>query len=87
MTETTKPAERVIDLRDIEPRYRHQIIHRLVKHLEPDMYLQLIVDHAPKPLRYQLELHFGERCMWTYLEQGPDVWRVRITKVDEIMVT
>ena len=78
--ETTGASERVIDVRDIEPRFRHQIIHQLVEHLAPNTSLQLIADHPPKPLRYQLELSFGEQCLWSYLEEGPDVWRVRIVK-------
>ena len=82
MPETASAAERVIDVRDIEPRFRHQIIHRLVEQLSPDGSLQLIADHPPKPLRYQLELRFGDACKWLYLEEGPDVWRVRIAKVE-----
>ena len=81
MIETANPAERVIDVRDIEPRFRHQIIHRLVEHLDLEASLQLITDHPPKPLRYQLELRFGQECVWTYLEQGPDAWRVRIARI------
>ena len=64
MIETANPAERVIDVRDIEPRFRHQIIHRLVEHLDLEASLQLITDYPPKPLRYQLELRFGQECVW-----------------------
>ncbi len=71
-------SERIIDVRDIEPRFRHQTIHQLVEHLAPDASIQLIADHPPKPLRYQLELHFGKHFTWSYLEEGPDLWRVRI---------
>lgn len=79
-TETIGASERVIDVRDIEPRFRHQIIHQLVEHLAPDTSLQLIADHRPQPLRYQLALRFGAQRVWSYLEEGPDVWRVRIAK-------
>jgi uncharacterized protein (DUF2249 family) len=79
-TEAIGASERVIDVRDIEPRFRHQIIHQLVEHLAPDSSLQLIADHQPQPLRYQLALRFGAQCVWSYLEEGPDVWRVRIAK-------
>jgi uncharacterized protein (DUF2249 family) len=37
-----------------------------------------VVDHDPRPLRYQLEARHGSCCDWAYLEQGPDVWRVRL---------
>ena len=69
-TETIGASERVIDVRDIEPRFRHQIIHQLVEHLAPDTSLQLIADHRPQPLRYQLALRFGAQRVWSYLEEG-----------------
>jgi uncharacterized protein (DUF2249 family) len=78
--EAATASERIIDVRDIAPRFRHQIIRQLVDHLAPDASIQLIADHPPQPLRYQLELWFGDRCKWLYLEEGPDVWRVRISK-------
>ncbi len=40
--------------------------------------LQLIADHDSKPLSLQLEAKHGHRCRFTYLEQGPDLWRVRL---------
>jgi uncharacterized protein (DUF2249 family) len=81
MPPTSSPSERVIDVRDIEPRYRHQIIGRLFENLVPDAALQLIADHPPKPLRYQFEMRYGDRFRWTYLEEGPEVWRVRLEHV------
>jgi uncharacterized protein (DUF2249 family) len=71
------PSERVIDVREIEPRFRHQIIGRLFENLTPEEALQLVVDHA----RHQFEMRYGERCRWTYLEEGPEVWRVRLQHV------
>ena len=46
--------------------------------LDPEQSLQLVIDHDPKPLRLQLQSRHGERCNWEYLEEGPDVWRVRL---------
>ena len=71
-------TERVIDVRDIAPRHRHAIIFQLFDHLGPESSLQLIADHDRRPLRFQLEAKHGERCDWSYVEQGPDVWRVRL---------
>lgn len=73
--------ERVIKVADIDPRHRHTIISRLFEHLAPDDALQLIVDHDPRPLRFQLEARHGERCEWSYLETGPDVWHVRLRRL------
>jgi uncharacterized protein (DUF2249 family) len=35
-------------------------------------------DHDPKPLYYQFQAEIGPKFEWQYLEQGPEVWRVRI---------
>jgi uncharacterized protein (DUF2249 family) len=78
MQEISEGLERVINVRDIDARYRHGIICQLFDHLGPESSLQLVVDHDPRPLRYQLEAMHGSRCNWSYLEQGPDIWRVRL---------
>ena len=71
-------SERVINVADIEPKYRHAILFRLFEHLAPDDSLQIVVDHDPRRLRLQLEARHGSRCGWSYLEAGPDLWRVRL---------
>jgi uncharacterized protein (DUF2249 family) len=70
--------ERVINVADIDPQHRHAILFRLFEHLSPDQSLQIVVDHNPRRLRLQLEARFGSRGGWSYLEQGPDLWRVRL---------
>lgn len=70
--------ERVIDVREIEPRVRHTVIFQLFEHLDKTNCLQLIADHDPRALRLQLEAKHGNRCRWTYLGRGPDVWRIRL---------
>ena len=37
-------------------------------------------DHDPKPLYYQFNMEMPAQFEWEYLEQGPEVWRVRIGK-------
>lgn len=78
MSAAASGAERVINFNGIELQYRNTIIFQLFEHLAAGDALQLIVDHDPKPLRYQLESKHGSRCLWKYLEEGPDVWRVRL---------
>lgn len=70
--------ERVINVADIDPQHRHTILFRLFEHLAPDDSLQIVVDHDPRRLRMQLEARHGSRCAWSYLEEGPDTWRVRL---------
>jgi len=70
--------ERVIQVAEIEPRLRHGIIEKLFRHLSPGHGLQIVVDHDPRRLRFLLDVSFGSQCDWTYLEQGPDLWRIRL---------
>lgn len=80
MSEAGVLEERVLDVREIPPSHRHPIIFRLFDHLAVGSSIQLIADHDPRPLRYQFDAGYGDRCKWAYLEQGPDVWRVRLRR-------
>lgn len=79
MTQAPAYAE-TIDVRTIVPRERHPRIFALVGGLEPGTSLLLINDHDPKPLHYQLEAEHPGQYSWTYVEEGPDIWRVEIGK-------
>ncbi len=81
MDEQGPAGERVIDVKQIEPRHRHILIMQLFEHMPDGEALQLVVDHDPKPLRFQLETRYGAHCSWTYLEEGPDSWRVRLRNI------
>jgi len=69
-----------IDVRTLVPMQRHQKIFELVDALAPGKGFVLINDHDPKPLYYQLEAEHSHQFSWTYLESGPEVWRVEIAK-------
>jgi uncharacterized protein (DUF2249 family) len=73
--------ERIIDVRQISPRVRHTVILQLIDNLAPGQSLQIENDHDPVRLRGQLELRSAGLFGWTYLEQGPDTWRVRISRI------
>ena len=63
-----------ISIRDIVTRFSFDCSSILLRTTS----LQIVVDHDPKPLRLQLEARHGSRCNWSYLEKGPDIWRVRL---------
>ncbi|MCC6929067.1 MAG: DUF2249 domain-containing protein [Gemmatimonadaceae bacterium] len=69
-----------LDVRVIPPRDKHPTIFQTFDALAPGASFVLINDHDPKPLRYQFEAEHQGKFGWTYLEQGPEVWRVRIGK-------
>ncbi len=64
----------------IEPRLKHPTIFAEFDKLNEGESLVILNDHDPKPLYYQL---LGERdniFTWEYLEQGPEQWKVQISK-------
>jgi uncharacterized protein (DUF2249 family) len=81
MGEQVSAGERVIDVRQIDPRHRHPVIMQLFENLPVGETLQLVADHDPKPLRFQLESRYGPQCAWAYLEEGPGSWRVRLRNI------
>lgn len=73
---TAKTVE--LDVRPIPPRDKHPTIFRTFDDLAAGQSMVLINDHDPAPLRYQLSAERAGKFDWTYLEQGPAVWRVQI---------
>lgn len=70
-----------IDVRDMIPRERHPLIFATFDELEAGEVMRLVNDHDPKPLYYQLMAERSGEAGWEYLENGPEVWQVRITKL------
>ncbi len=80
MSETTAtPVE--VDVRDMVPRERHPLIFATFDGLETGQSMRLINDHDPKPLYYQLMAERPGQAGWEYVEEGPTVWQVNITKL------
>lgn len=70
-----------LDVRVIPPREKHPTIFQTFAALSPGESFVLVNDHDPFPLRYQFEAERPGEFGWTYLEQGPQVWRVEISRV------
>lgn len=76
---TATPA--AIDLRTIAPRERHALVFSRFDALQAGQSMQLVNDHDPQPLRFQLDDRAFGQFEWAALESGPSVWRVQITRV------
>ena len=74
---------KIVDVRSLMPAQRHSKIFQLVDELGPGSSFVLVNDHDPKPLYYQLEAEYPKQFSWTYLERGPEAWRVEIGKLAE----
>ncbi len=48
--------------------------------LESGEKMEIINDHDPRPLHYQLLAENEGQFEWKYLEEGPEIWRVEITR-------
>lgn len=77
---TEMNATRTLDVRVIPPREKHPTIFTTFSALAPGESFVLVNDHDPKPLRYQFEYEHAGQFGWEYLEEGPAVWRVQISR-------
>lgn len=69
-----------LDVRTLPPAQRHEQIFAAVAALVPGEGFVLANDHDPKPLKYQLDAEQPGEIGWEYLAEGPDVWRVLISR-------
>ena len=79
MNTTTNPAP-TVDLRTIAPHERHSLVFTTFMALPPGAAMELINDHNPLPLRGQFDSGLYGAFNWAALENGPEQWRVEITK-------
>ena len=70
-----------LDLRQIMPFERHELIFQKWDALKPGETLRIINDHDPKPLHYQFEAEYKDQYEWEYEQNGPKDWMVKIKKV------
>lgn len=69
-----------LDVRVIPPRDKHPTIFRTFDSLASGQSMVILNDHDPKPLRYQLLAECPDTFDWTYEAQGPELWRVKISR-------
>ena len=74
-------ADDTLDVRTIPPAQRHPLIFQRFLALPQGGGFTLVNDHDPKPLYYQLNFEYSGQLGWDYLERGPRVWRVRISRI------
>lgn len=70
-----------LDVRPVEPRDRFEAIMGAYEALAPGETLELTVDHDPRCMYYTLRATGGEEAFaFEYLEEGPETWRVEVTR-------
>lgn len=71
----------IIDVTIIEPKRKHPTIFENFDALSGGEGFIIHNDHDPKPLYYQLLGERGNIFTWEYLEEGPELWKVKIAKL------
>jgi regulator of cell morphogenesis and NO signaling len=72
--------ENILNVTILEPRQKHPTIFIRFDELTEGESLTILNDHDPKPLYYQLLGERGNVFTWEYLEEGPELWKVKISK-------
>ncbi len=73
-------VDNILNVTLLEPRQKHPTIFARFDELQEGESLTIHNDHDPKPLYYQLLAERGDIFNWEYLEQGPQWWKIKITK-------
>ena len=73
-------TENILNVTLLEPKQKHPTIFVRFDALAEGESLTIHNDHDPKPLYYQLLGERGNIFTWEYLEEGPEWWKVRISK-------
>lgn len=76
-------TDTLLDVREIPPPERHPRIFGTFDALRPGEAFILANDHDPLPLYHKFSAERSGKFEWNYLEQGPELWRVRIVKAKE----
>lgn len=70
----------IVNAPEYPSRVRHQIIMETFDKLSVGEAMLLVNDHEPRPLFYQFQAERTGAFTWEYTEEGPEWYRVKITK-------
>lgn len=73
--------EITINVQELEPALRHQTIFDTFNELGEGKSLIIHNNHDPQPVYYQLMDLRGNIFSWEYLQQGPEWWDIRVTRI------
>jgi uncharacterized protein (DUF2249 family) len=69
-----------IDIRALDPAVRPSTVFRAFDALEVGGSVEALNDHDPLGLRKFFEAARPGTFTWEYLQSGPDLWKVRVTR-------
>lgn len=74
------PAPNALDIRPLQPPRKSKTVLATFDRLEKGESFILVDDQDPIRLRSYLEAERPGQGQWDYLQEGPYVWHVRITR-------
>jgi uncharacterized protein (DUF2249 family) len=75
-----KNITETIDVRIYAPKDKRPAIFGTFDKLKSGETMELINDHDPRPLYDHFNVERPNQFEWEYLEQGPELWRIGITR-------
>ena len=73
-------TSQTLDVRRLPPARRRALIFDTCGKLPVGNAVILVNNHDPKALYHQFEAELPGEFGWEYVQSGPDVWQVRITR-------
>lgn len=73
-------SEIVLDTRQIPHAIRHATIFGALGGIAPGISLDLVANHNPLPLLAQLDQKHPGQFAVSYLDDGPELWKLRFTR-------
>ncbi|RYF78982.1 MAG: DUF2249 domain-containing protein, partial [Chitinophagaceae bacterium] len=64
----------------LQPTLKHPTVFKKFDALQEGEAFLLVNDHNPIPLYYELKAERGDIFEWEKVEDGPEVWKVKISK-------
>lgn len=80
-------GNKVLDVREINKKFRKKIILNLFEDLKEGQKLELLSDHSLAPLNILFNIEKHGFFKWTELENGPEKWRISIQKTEALNLT
>lgn len=80
-------GKKVLDVREIDKKFRKKIILNYFDELSDDQNLELISDHSLAPLHKLFQKERQGFFEWADLEKGPETWKISIVKADSVNLT
>ena len=77
-----QPGHPELDVRPIPHAIRHATVLGALESLQPGAGLALVAPHDPLPLLAQVQQRWPGGFTVTYLDRGPEAWRLSMVRTD-----